>query len=356
MKLRRSKSKKSELGLAPGTLVHVGEKKTEKIVIRVWAYNKDELLEKELGSVEECLAFREKPGMKLWVNVDGLFQIEVIEKLGSFFNIHPLTLEDILNTGQRPKMEDYETYIYSILKMLLFDEKTEEIVMDQVSIILGPDYILSFQEREGDVFNPLRERLKNPNSRLRKLGVDYLAYALIDAVIDNYFLILEKSGEQIEALEDELISTPRPETLQKIQSFRRDMILLRKSVWPLRELINGLQKVESDLIKDSTQLYLRDVYDHTIQVIDGIEAFRDILSSMLDVYLSSLSNRMNDIMKVLTIIATIFIPLTFIAGVYGMNFEHMPELKWVWGYPVALLLMLLTALVMFAYFKKRKWL
>lgn len=355
MKLRKFKSKKSELGLAPGTLVHVGEKKTEKVVVRVWAYNADELVEKELEGVEECLTFREKPGMKLWVNVDGLFQIDVIEKLGKCFNIHPLTLEDVLNTGQRPKMEDYETYIYSILKMLLFDEKTEEIVMDQVSIILGPDYILSFQEREGDVFKPVRERLKNPGSRLRKSGVDYLAYALIDAVIDNYFLILEKSGEQIEELEDSLISAPRPETLQKIQSFRRDMILLRKSVWPLRELINGLQKVESELIKDSTQLYLRDVYDHTIQVIDGIEAFRDILSSMLDVYLSSVSNRMNDIMKVLTIIATIFIPLTFIAGVYGMNFEYMPELKWAWGYPVALFLMLLTALIMFAYFKKEKW-
>ncbi|MDD2439599.1 MAG: magnesium/cobalt transporter CorA [Methanosarcinaceae archaeon] len=356
MKLRKFNLKKSKPGLAPGTLVHVGEKKSEKVRLQIWAYNAEELVEKELQSVEECLAFRKKPGLKLWINVDGLFRVEFIEKLGKNFNIHPLTLEDILNTGQRPKMENYGTYIYSVLKMFFFDEKNEEIVMDQVSLILGPNYLLSFQERAGDVFEPVRERLKSPGSKFRKAGVDYLAYALIDAVVDNYFLILEKSGEQLEALEDELIQEPQPETLQKIQNFRRDMILLRKSVWPLRELINGLQKMESELIEAPTQLYLRDVYDHTIQVIDGIEAFRDILSSMLDVYLSSVSNRMNDIMKLLTIIATIFIPLSFIAGVYGMNFKHMPELEWSLGYPAALFLMLLTALIMFVYFRKKKWL
>nr|WP_304364399.1 magnesium/cobalt transporter CorA [Methanosarcina sp. KYL-1] len=348
--------KKSKVGLAPGTLVHVGEKKAERVVIRVWAYNNGEFIEKELQSVEECLAFKEKTEMNVWINVDGLDRVEVIEKLGKYFEIHPLTLEDVLNTGQRPKMEDYESYIYTVLKMMFLDREKEEIVMDQVSIILGPKYILSFQEREGDVFDPIRERLRNPNSRLRKTGVDYLAYGLIDAVIDNYFLILEHFGEKIEDLEDELIVNPKPDTLQTIQRYKRDMILLRKSVWPLRELINGLQKIESGLIRESTQIYLRDIYDHTIQVIDAIEAFRDILSSMLDVYLSSLSNRMNDIMKVLTIIATIFIPLTFIAGVYGMNFEYMPELRWQWGYPAVMAFMALVGFVMFAYFKKRKWL
>lgn len=355
MKSGTLRRKQSKVGLAPGTLVHVGEKKAEKVVIRVWIYNGEELIEKELQTIDECQVLKDQPGMKLWINVDGLDQIEVIEKLGSCFKIHPLTLEDILNTGQRPKMEDYDSYIYTVLKMMLLDTEKEEIVIDQVSIIIGHGYILSFQEREGDVFDPLRERLKNPASRLRKNGVDYLAYGLIDAVIDNYFLILEHFGEKIEDLEDELVRDPSPDTLKVIQKYKRDMILLRKSVWPLRELINGLQKVESGLITAPTQIYLRDIYDHTIQVIDSIEAFRDILASMVDVYLSSVSNRMNDIMKVLTIIATIFIPLTFIAGVYGMNFDYMPELRWRWGYPVVMLSMTLLGISMFFYFKKRRW-
>ena len=355
MRFTKLGKRQSKAGLAPGTLVHVGEKKAERIVIRLWAYNSEELIEKELQTLDECLAFKDKPGMNLWINVDGLDQIEVIEKLGSYFKIHPLTLEDVLNTGQRPKMEDYDSYIYTVLKMMLLDTEMEDILIDQVSIIIGPGYILSFQEREGDVFDPLRERLKNPNSRLRKAGVDYLAYGLIDAVIDNYFLILEHFGEKIEYLEDELVRDPNPSTLKTVQKYKRDMILLRKSVWPLRELISGLQKVESELIKETTQIYLRDLYDHTIQVIDSIEAFRDILSSMVDVYLSSISNRMNDIMKVLTIIATIFIPLTFVAGVYGMNFDYMPELRWRWGYPVVMMSMALIGIIMFLYFKKRRW-
>lgn len=355
MKAKTFGRKQSKVGLAPGTLVHVGEKKAEKIVIRAWVYNNEKLIEKELQNVEECQAFKDLPGTNVWINIDGLDQVGVIEKLGSYYGIHPLTLEDVLNTGQRPKMEDYESYIYTVLKMMLLDEIKEEIIIDQVSIILGPNYILSFQEREGDVFNPIRERLKNPASRLRKNGVDLLAYSLIDAVVDNYFLILEHFGDEIEELEEELIIYPLPETLKAIQRYKRDMITLRRSIWPLRELINSLQRTESGLIKESTQLYLRDVYDHTIQVIDSIEAFRDILSSMVDVYLSSLSNRMNDIMKVLTIIATIFIPLTFIAGVYGMNFEYMPELEWRWGYPVVMLGMALIGISMFLYFKKRRW-
>lgn len=348
-------TKGSTIGLAPGTLVHVGEKKAERVVIRVISYNNLEFFESELQNVEECLAFKEKAGQNVWINVDGLDRIEIIEKLGEYFEIHPLTLEDVLNTGQRPKMEDYESYIYTVLKMMLLDSENEKIVIDQVSIILGPNYILSFQEREGDVFDPIRERLRNPNSRLRKAGVDYLAYGLIDAVIDNYFLILEHFGERVEELEDELIAAPSPDTLQRIQVYKREMIFLRKSVWPLRELINGLQKAESGLIREPTRFYLMDIYDHTIQVIDAVETFRDLLSSMLDVYLSSVSNRMNEIMKVLTIIATIFIPLTFISGVYGMNFEYMPELSWQWGYPLALTFMAMVGFLMFAYFKKKKW-
>jgi magnesium transporter len=347
--------KRSKIGLAPGTLVHVGEKKAEKVVIRVLAYNSEKLIKRELDTVEECLEFKSQPDINLWINVDGLDRIYVIEKLGGYFNIHPLTLEDVLNTGQRPKTEDYDSYIYTVLKMMVLDTERKDIIIDQVSIIIGPNYILSFQERQGNVFDPVRERFENPASRLRKNGVDYLAYSLIDAVVDNYFLILEYFGDEIEDLEEGLVIQPRPETLKTIQKYKRDMITLRKSVWPLRELINGLQRVESDLIKETTRIYLRDIYDHTIQVIDSVEDFRDILSSMIDVYLSSISYRMNDVMKVLTVIATIFIPLTFIAGVYGMNFEYMPELKWRWGYPTVISGMTFLAVGMFAYFKKKRW-
>ena len=329
--------KASKVGLGPGALIHVGEKKAEKVVIRVLAYNSEKLIEKKLETVEDCVAFRDQPDINLWINVDGLDRVDIIEKLGNYFDIHPLTLEDVLNTGQRPKTEDYGSYIYTVLKMILLDTEKEEIILDQVSIIVGPNYILSFQEREGDVFDLLRERFENPASRLRKSGVDYLAYSLIDAVIDNYFLILEHFGEKIEDLEEELIIQPKPETLKAVLKYKRDLILLRKSVWPLRELINGLQRIESELIRETTRIYLRDIYDHTIQVIDSVEDFRDILSSMVDVYLSSVSYRMNDVMKVLTVIATIFIPLTFIAGVYGMNFEYMPELRWRWGYHAVML-------------------
>jgi magnesium transporter len=347
--------KRSEIGLAPGTLVHIGEKKAEKVVIRVLAYNTEKLIEKELDSVEECLEFKDQPDINLWINIDGLDRVDFIEKLGNCFNIHPLTLEDVLNTGQRPKTEDYDSYIYAVLKMIFLDTEKEKIIIDQVSIIIGPNYILSFQEKQGNVFDTVRERFENPTSRLRKNGVDYLAYSLIDAVVDNYFLTLEHLGDKIEYLDEGLVIQPGPETLKIIQKYKRDMIILRKSVWPLRELINGLQRVESDLIKKTTRVYLRDVYDHTIQIIDSIEGFQDILSSMIDIYLSSISYRMNDVMKILTVIATIFIPLTFIAGVYGMNFEYMPELKWRWGYPVVMVGMTIIGISMFVFFKKREW-
>jgi magnesium transporter len=355
VKLETFRKKDSKIGLAPGTLVHVGEKKVEKVIIKVVAYNSEQIVEKELSSVEECMAFKDQPGTNLWINVDGLDRVEVIGKLGNYFNIHPLTLEDVLNTWQRPKMEDYESYIYTVLKMMLLDTEKEKIVLDQISIVIGPNYIISFMERGVDIFDPLKERLRNPASRLRKNGVDYLAYGLIDAVIDNYFLILEHFEEKIEELEDELVIHPTPETLKTIQKYKREMIILRKSIWPLRELISGLQKVESEIIAETTRIYLRDIYDHTIRVIDSIEDFREILSSMVDIYLSSVSNKMNDIMKVLTVIATIFIPLTFIAGVYGMNFEYMPELKLRWGYPAAIMFMTLVGTTMFTYFKKKRW-
>ena len=280
----------------------------------------------------------------------------IIEQVGNSFNVHPLVLEDIANTVQRPKMEDFDDYIFVVLRMLRFDEKDDETKTEQISILLGPDFVISFQEREGDVFDIIRERLRNNKGKIRKMGADYLAYSLIDAIVDNYFVILEKRGETIEEMEDKLVTNPTSETLQALHDLKREMIFLRKSVWPLREVISRLERSESPLINKSTFVYLRDVYDHTIQVMDSVDTFRDMLSGMLDIYLSSVSNRMNEVMKVLTVIATIFIPLTFIAGIYGMNFKYMPELGQAWGYPAVLILMLAIAVVMLINFRRKKWL
>ena len=281
--------------------------------------------------------------------------MDIIEKIGNHFNIHPLILEDIVNTGQRPKMEDFIDYIFIVLKMLYYDEKENETKAEQVSLILRSNFVISFQESEGDVFDTIRERIRSDRGRIRRMGADYLAYALIDAIVDNYFIILEKLGEKIEDIEDELVINPAPATLQAIHDLKREMIFLRKSVWPLREVISRLERWESPLINKSLDIYLRDVYEHTIQVIDSIETFRDMLSGLLDIYLSSISNRMNEIMKVLTIIATIAIPLTVITGIYGMNFQSMPELQWWWSYPIVLLVMLTLGILMIIYFRRKKW-
>ena len=347
------RSKKS--GQPPGTLVHIGERKTEKVRITLIDYDEDHLEEREVARVEEVFPFKDRPTVT-WINIDGIHDVELMEKLGQHFGFHPLLLEDILNTEHRPKMDDYESYLFIVLKMLYYNDNEREIEAEQVSLILGPTFVISFQEREGDVFNFVRDRIRNKKGRIRKAGPDYLAYALIDAIVDNYFVILEKIGEVIEDTEEELVTNPTPETLRTIHSLKRGMVFLRKSVWPLREVISGLERSESPLIHESTVIYLRDLYDHTIQVIDTVENFRDMIAGMLDIYLSSLSNKMNEIMKVLTIIATIFIPLTFIAGIYGMNFEYMPELGWRWGYPAVWLLMGAILITMVLYFRKRRWL
>jgi magnesium transporter len=265
-------------------------------------------------------------------------------------------LEDILNTEQRPKMEEFGDYLYFVLKMLYPGENNDEIEAEQISIILGSNFVISFQEHEGDVFNAVRERIRKNKGRVRKSGADYLAYALMDSIVDNYFLILEQIGERIEATEQQLTENPTPETLHAIRDLKREMIFLRKSVWPLREVISNLERCESPLIHESLGAYLRDVYDHTIQIIDTVESLRDMISGLLDVYLSSISNRMNEVMKVLTIFASIFIPLTFVAGVYGMNFKFMPELEWGWGYFAVLCVMALTAGTLLVYFRRKKWL
>jgi magnesium transporter len=352
---RFTKQRSKKTGLPPGTLIHIGEKSAEKVKITIIDYDETQFEEKEATKVEECFPFREKPTVT-WINIDGVHQTEIIQKLGEHFDLHPLILEDILNTEQRPKIEDFGHYIYIVLKMLYYQEQESQIRAEQVSLILGANFVIAFQELEGDVFNPIRERIKNGKGRIRKMGADYLAYSLIDAIVDHYFIILEKMGEKIEVLEEDLVTNPSPKSLQEMHILKREMIFLRKAVWPLREVISSVERSGSSLIAESTQLYLRDVYDHTIQVIDTIETFRDMVSGMLDIYLSSISNKMNEIMKVLTIIATLFIPLTFLAGVYGMNFQYMPELKSRWGYPVILLVMVTALVSMLVYFRKKRWL
>lgn len=342
-------------GLPPGTPVHVGEKKTEITKITILDYDETQFQELEVQIVDECLPFRDSPTVT-WINVDGIHQVDILERFGECFGLHPLVVEDIVNTEQRPKVEDYGEYIYVVLKMLQYDATGREIITEQASLVLGERYVISFQEREGDVFDPIRERITSNKGRIRKMGADYLAYAIIDSIVDNYFVVLERLGEEVEFLEEELVTNPTPVTLQTIHELKREMLFLRKSVWPLREVIGALERGGSRLIQESTGVYWRDVYDHSIQVIDAVETLRDMLSGILDIYLSSMSNRMNEVMKVLTIIATIFIPLTLIVGIYGMNFRYMPELEWHWGYFMVWLVMLTVGISMVVYFRRRKWL
>jgi magnesium transporter len=353
-KLIKKRSRKA--GLAPGTLVHIGEKKTGEVKISLIDYDEANFQERQVETVEECFSFKEKPTVT-WINVEGVHKVEVIEKLGNCFGLHPLVLEDILNTDQRPKIETYGDYVYIVLKMLYDDDPKRAIETEQVSLILGSNFVLSFQEgKEGDVFNPVRERIKGGKGLVRKMGSDYLVYSLIDTIVDHYFLILEGLGEKIELLEEELVAHPTDTTLHRIRRFKNEMIYVRRVVWPLREVVSGLGRKESPVIKETTEVYLRDVYDHTIQVMDTVEVYREMLSGMLDIYLSSVSNRLNSVMKVLTIIATIFMPLTFIAGIYGMNFKYMPELGWPWGYPAVWLLVVIIGVSMLIYFRRKKWL
>jgi magnesium transporter len=306
-------------------------------------------------TLEDCLPFKDTPSVT-WINIDGIHEVDIIENLGELFGLHHLLQEDILNTYLRPKIEDFDDYTFISLKMLSYNEKRDEILSEQTSIILGKNFVISLQETEGDIFEPIRSRIRTGKGRIRKRGADYLVYSLIDIIVDNYFVILERIGERIEGLDEELVTNPTPETLRVIHNLKGELIFLRKTIWPLREIISTLQRGESDLIEDSTQIYLRDVYEHTIQVVDTIESYRDMVSGMLDIYLSSVSYRLNEVMKVLTIIATIFIPLTFITGLYGMNFKYMPELGWVWGYPTVWAIMILVSLVMVVYFRKKDWL
>jgi len=351
---RPTKKLKNKIGLPPGTPVYMGEREEKKIKITLIDYDEKNVIKKEISRIEECYLFKDKKSVT-WINIDGIHDAELIKKVGKNFGLHSLTLEDIMNPRQRPKVERFDDYIFIVLKMLSYEDEEENVSEEQVSLILGKNYVFSFQEKEGDIFNPVRDRIINGLGRIRKSGPDYLAYSITDIIVDNYFLILEKLGDKVEQLEDSLTGETDENRLQQIHSLKREMIRLRKSVWPLREMINSLEKSESPLIEKPTLRFFRDVYDHTIQVIETIETYRDMIFSMHDTYLSAISNRMNEVMKVLTIIATIFIPLTFIAGIYGMNFEFMPELKWRFAYFGVWGIMAAVALVMILYFKRKKW-
>lgn len=322
-----------------------------KTPIKVIRYNEAGYEEFAPSTVDECF----KDGFKgvTWINVEGLQDARLIEVIGQRLNLHPLLIEDIRNTELRPKIDEFDDYIFLIFKML--DLEAEEVTEEQVSLVLIKDIIVSFQERPGDVFDLLRERIRNGKGVVRRMGADYLAYALLDATVDEYFTVLEKIGDKIEALEGDLVDDPSPRVLQELHKARREMIALRRGVWPLRGVIDMLDRCGNPVIGEHMSIYFRDIYDHTVQIIDAVETNRDVVSSILDVYLTSVSNRMNEVMKFLTIIGTIFIPLSFIAGLYGMNFRFMPELEQVWGYPFALGMMVLTALAMLYYFRRKKW-
>jgi magnesium transporter len=351
-KIFRKRTKKA--GLPPGTLIHVGEKRMESVRLSVFRYNKSEVERYDDISIDRLPDPAD--GYITWYHLDGLHDVNIIESIGKRFTIHPLLLEDIINTEQRPKIEDHGDYLFIILKMLNYDDATQEVRQEQVAFIIGKNYLISFHENEKEFFNPIRDRINSGKGRIRTMGSDYLTYALMDAIVDNYYTIFDKLGDAIEQLEATLITNPTTELLHTINSLKREMLFLRKNIWPLREIIAVMERRESPLIKQAIVVYLRDMYDHTIQVIDTIETMRDILTGMLDVYLSSISNRTNQVMKVLTIIATIFIPLTFIVGIYGMNFEYMPELGWRWGYPGIMIFMFVLGIGMVLYFRRRGWL
>lgn len=348
--MRRRKTE--DIGIPPGALVYTGDSKTERIKISLIEYNESEFIEQEFYDLSECIS-HVKPHLVKWINVEGIHKTEVIEKIGKLYDIHPLTLEDIVHVDQRPKFEDYENYVVAIMKMINYDTKVHA---EQLSIVLFDNMVISFQEPEGgDAFDVIRNRLRQAKGRIRKCGADYLAYALMDAVIDCYFHAIEKIGDEVEKIEEHIIAYSSKSSLIKLYELKREMIYLRKQVWPMRDMISNMVRSETKLINPSTDVYLRDLQDHVTRVIDTVETYRDLLSGIMDIYLSTNANKMNEVMKVLTIMSSIFIPVTFIAGVYGMNFEYMPELKSPYGYAITWGVMLAVMIGLIVYFKRKKW-
>lgn len=343
-------------GMPPGSLVHRGRKKVEEVEIFLTGYDAQNIEEKRVENIED-LSGAAGAGMVRWININGLHEIGILESVGRIFGIHPLVLEDILNTQQRPKIESYKGYLYTVLKMLDYDHLSGEITVEQLSLVLKDKVLLSFQERPGDVLGPIRHRLATkPGGKIRSSGADYLAYSIVDAVVDRYLYILDMIEERVESLEETLLNDPSEKCVQEIYAVTRQLILLRQAVWPLREKVSALRKGTNDLIDEGTIIFLGDLNDHIIQVVDTIENYRAMVAGLLNLYLSSESNRMNEVMRMLTVIATIFIPLTFIAGIYGMNFRYMPELAWKWAYPVCWLVIISIGFGMVMWFRRKKWL
>lgn len=341
-------------GMAPGTMVFIGEQRQEQARIDLIHYSGAGVNELGNATVQQCGESANMPGIT-WMNVSGVHDLGLIEALGSRFGLHPMTLEDIVNTTQRPKIEEFPRHLFIVFKMMTWNEAAGDLLIEHVSLILGENYVLSFLEDAGDVFDTVRSRIQASADRIRSLGADYLAYSLMDAVVDQYFLIVERIGDRIEDIDEHILTEPSTENIKDIHRFKRDILKLRKAVWPFREGVGRIAKSGSSLVHEETAIFWRDLHDHTIQIIDMAETCRDILGGLHDTYLSSISNRMNEIMKMLTIISTIFIPLTFIVGVYGMNFEDMPELRWRFGYCAVWGLMLAIAFGLFVYFRRRKW-
>jgi len=346
----RKQSTKS--GLPPGTPVYIGDKQPRETRITVIEYDKKGVLEKEVKTIEDCLEYKDSPKVT-WFRIIGLKQIQLLEQFGEHFRLHPLVIEDIVNTTQRSKIEDYGDYLFIVVKNVDFNE--EQIESNQISIILGPNYVISFQEQQEAVFEPFLDRIRKDSGIIRRMKNDFLAYSILDAVLDNYFVVIEKLSDKIEVLEDELVSNLTQDTLHEIHRLKQNMIILRKSIWPFREVVSRMERSRHSLFDESTLIYIRDIYDHSIQVMETVETYRDMLSGMLDIYLSSVSNRMNEVMKVLTIIATIFIPLTLVVGIYGMNFQFMPELAIAWAYPAVWLAMIIIGLIMLVFFRRKRW-
>lgn len=350
----RVKKRSKKAGLDPGALIHIGKAYVEKSKITLFRYDEASVVEKVVNSVAELSREKDQQGI-LWINVDGLQDVQLLGEIGALFGLHPLIVEDILNTDQRSKMEDFSDYIYVVLKNF-YNHVDEDVHAEQVSVILGRNYVLSFMEKKSEVFDTIRDKLRANKGKMRKAGADYLAHHIIDNIVDQYFMMLEDIEEKIESLEDDLIKQTTPAKLQAIHNLKRKLIFMRKSLWPLRETISSLQRSDSPLIDEPNAIYFKDIFDHIIAIIDTVDTFRDMLSGMLDIYLSSASMRLNEVMKVLTVIATIFMPLTFLAGVYGMNFKHMPELEWTWGYFGLWGIMLTIAILMLMFFRRKKWL
>jgi magnesium transporter len=350
------------VGLPPGSLTYVGRETNAQVVVTVLEFNEFDYSETRHTDVEaEMLNVRN--GMVRWINVEGVHNVDLVEKIGRIYDIHPLTLEDIVNTNQRPKFEEYERYLVNIMKMIYEEENPKKgeddiFVSEQLAIlIMNKRTVISFQEADGgDVFDIIRSRIRQGKGRIRKAGADYLAYCLIDAVIDSYFVVLEHFGDEMEKMEDSLVGNPKQEIIRRLYDLKRQMIYLRKAVWPMRDMVNNIERSESELMTPATLVYLRDAHDHIVRVIDTVETYRDLLSGMIDLYMTSQSNRMNEVMKTMTIITTIFVPLTFIVGVYGMNFDIMPELQTEFGYYVVWLVMIIIVVLLFIFFRVKKWL